>query len=186
MQRLMAIHLRLTAQLLLRPIPVLLDQHLVSHVEDHPVQPQVLAAIAEDRTTPLAHPARAAIGVNHSVLERVGRASLQGPVDLFDHVRSVVRMDDRAVPADGVADEVGRVIAADRRDVLAHELNRPVRVACAPVHGTRDVGHNGRELLPERRQRRPIPPGRRRDLSHRAQPRGSGVCGVGPSLLRNG
>ena len=142
MQRLMAVHLRLAAQLLLRPIPVLLDQHLVSDVEDHPVQPQVLATLAEDCTTSLAHPARTAIGVDHSVLERVGRARLQSPVDLLDHVRPVVRMDDRAVSADGVADEVGRGIAADRRDVLAHELNRPIRVACAPVHRTGDVRHN--------------------------------------------
>ena len=145
--RLMAVQLSLLAKLMLRDVASLLGQHPLAGVEDHAIQPCALSVVVEHCATVLGNPTEAAIGVDQSVRQRIRRTLLQGTLDVHDHLRPIVGMDQRTVATHRVVGEVARWIPDEGLDVLADERHRPVRVTTTPVDDAGNVGHHGPKPL---------------------------------------
>ena len=84
----MAVQLRLSPELFLGAVAILLGQHLLGDIKDHAIKPQALASFTEDRPPTLGNPALTAIGVDDPILERIRRAPLERLINLVNDVRT--------------------------------------------------------------------------------------------------
>ena len=117
-------------------------------VEDHADCPLSTAIRAQNWPAVLGDPPRLPAHVDQPVLERVRSPALKGIAHLPRHVREVLGMNYRVVGANAVVDEVARRVTDEILDLIAHELDRPCRVASAAVHDAWDVGDDRADVLP--------------------------------------
>jgi hypothetical protein len=110
-------------------------------VEDRTVEIEDLTVGVADGSPLLVYPAHLAVGGEHAVFEDERLPLRHARVHLVLDRTAVVGMNDARVGARLVSDELGRRVAGDLLDPLAHELHLPVALEGAPVDRAGHVGH---------------------------------------------
>ena len=110
-------------------------------IGNHAIQPAHPAQAIECGLAALVHPAQSAVGMHNAVLDAEGGVAGDRLPDREFHQFAVRRINDAAVAAHLVGDEIRNRIAAQFQDVIAHEMDGPVRIHLAAIHHARNALH---------------------------------------------
>jgi hypothetical protein len=141
----------------LSALQLVLDVAPLGDVEDDAVAIDRLARLVEDPLPALEHAAHAAVPMRHTVLDLIGPLVLEAVGHDAGDVVDILRMDQAAVGADRIVDEVVGGETRKLHDGVADELHGVVGVVGAAVGHARDIADQGPELgLADPQRRRPL------------------------------